>query len=304
MSTHRALHLAHPVPVYYDDIDPGGSDRPLVVLVHGGGVTGASYLSTPDGRPGWAQDFVDHGYRVIVPDWPGVGRSAAYPSDAVSGDTVAAALGALLRHLRTPVVLVVHSMSGPYGFRMIEEHGEHVTALIAVAPGPPGNIQDTPAVLHETDTHVTVASPSVDLVVPKTGTWTPTEQFVTKKLIGRSTRLPSGGPKSLIAATSPIPSQCLLGRLNYDGRQLRITQRRNFAGLPCLVVTGSADADHPRETDRLTVDWLRGLGADVDYHFLGDHGIEGNGHMLMSEVNSSEVANHVAGWLAKTVNRS
>ncbi len=298
MLLHRAVHLAGRIPLYYEDIDRGDGGRPPIVVVHGGGFTGSCYLSTPDGRAGWAYDFLRHGYRVIVPDWPGVGRSATFPSDDVTGEVVAEALGALLVHLGTPAVLVVHSMSAPYGFRVVEEHRGLVRALVAVAPGPPGNIQPEPSVLRETDTHVEVASPSVTLVIPKRGRWIPTEQFARQKLVGTSKRFRHDDLQALIAATAPIPVRCLLGRVNHQGRQLSVQRKDGFAGLPCLVVTGSDDADHPRHTDQATADWLRELGANVDFHFLGDHGISGNGHMLMSEDNSSEVADHIATWLA------
>ena len=46
-----------------------------VVLVHGGGQTGTNFLSTPDGRPGWADQFLRAGYAVYVIDWPGHGKS-------------------------------------------------------------------------------------------------------------------------------------------------------------------------------------------------------------------------------------
>jgi len=39
-----------------------------IVMVHGGGQTGAGWWSTPDGRPGWAQFFLRHGYAVYVVD--------------------------------------------------------------------------------------------------------------------------------------------------------------------------------------------------------------------------------------------
>jgi alpha-beta hydrolase superfamily lysophospholipase len=90
---------------------------------------------------------------------------------------------------------------------------------------------------------------------------------------------------------------CLLGRLNYQGRQLSINRKDNFTGLPCLVMTGSDDADHPKG-NRSSDGRLAARTRHQDYHFLSDHGISGNGHMLMSEDNSSEVADHIANWLA------
>ena len=46
-----------------------------IILVHGGSHTGAGWQSTPDGRPGWADFFLQHGWPVYVVDQPGRGRS-------------------------------------------------------------------------------------------------------------------------------------------------------------------------------------------------------------------------------------
>jgi hypothetical protein len=100
----------------------------------------------------------------------------------------------------------------------------------------------------------------------------------------------------LLALTAPIPVQLLMGRANLRGAQLVVERHECFEGKPVLVLTGE-NAEHPREADLATVEWLRGLGANVDYHFLGDHGIHGNGHMLMSEDNSNEIADIAAAWL-------
>ncbi len=50
-----------------------------VVLVHGGTLQGTEWLDTPDGRPGWAQRFVEAGYVVLMVDRPGHGRSPYHP---------------------------------------------------------------------------------------------------------------------------------------------------------------------------------------------------------------------------------
>ena len=50
-----------------------------VVLVHGGATQGTEWLDTPDGRPGWAQRFVEAGYVVFVVDRPTQGRSPYHP---------------------------------------------------------------------------------------------------------------------------------------------------------------------------------------------------------------------------------
>ncbi len=58
---------------------PKVRSRPYpVVMIHGGGQTGSNFLSTPDGRRGWADDFVANGYAVYVVDQSGRGRSGFF----------------------------------------------------------------------------------------------------------------------------------------------------------------------------------------------------------------------------------
>ena len=47
-----------------------------IVMVHGGSQTGSGWISTPDGRDGWATYFLRHGYAVYVVDQVARGRSA------------------------------------------------------------------------------------------------------------------------------------------------------------------------------------------------------------------------------------
>lgn len=50
-------------------------DAPPMVLVHGGGMTGSTWETTPDGRPGWLHLLLDRGYAVHVVDLPERGRA-------------------------------------------------------------------------------------------------------------------------------------------------------------------------------------------------------------------------------------
>ena len=47
-----------------------------VVMIHGDWQTGTNFTGTPDGREGWAQYFLRHGYAVYVVDQVARGRSA------------------------------------------------------------------------------------------------------------------------------------------------------------------------------------------------------------------------------------
>lgn len=46
-----------------------------IVLLHGGGLTGACWETTPDGRPGWLHEFLSQGFAVHVIDNVERGRS-------------------------------------------------------------------------------------------------------------------------------------------------------------------------------------------------------------------------------------
>src|SRR5258707_5317330 len=109
-----------------------------MVLICGGGHTGACYLATVDERPGWAQAFVRAGYKVVVPDWPGVGRSGHIPLDEITGERVVAGLGKVVASLGRPAIVMTHSMSGAYGWKLVEELGAHIDKVVAIAPGAPG----------------------------------------------------------------------------------------------------------------------------------------------------------------------
>ena len=66
--------------MYVESFVPAQVTHPFsMVLVHGGGGQGLDWMTTPDGRPGWAHLLVMQGYRVYVVDRPGHGRSPFHP---------------------------------------------------------------------------------------------------------------------------------------------------------------------------------------------------------------------------------
>jgi len=50
-----------------------------IVLVPGGGLVGVHFLTTPDGREGWADYFLRRGFPVYIVDVPGRGRAGSAP---------------------------------------------------------------------------------------------------------------------------------------------------------------------------------------------------------------------------------
>jgi pimeloyl-ACP methyl ester carboxylesterase len=50
-----------------------------LVFIHGAAQTGTGWITTPDGRHGWASWFAERGWKVCVVDQPARGRSAWQP---------------------------------------------------------------------------------------------------------------------------------------------------------------------------------------------------------------------------------
>ena len=301
---HGSGITANPAATYFETFAPvEESGRPAVVMVHGGSHSGSCWMLTPDGRPGWAYDFVARGYTVVVPDWPGVGRSGAIPADRQDFGTVRDGLGAVVAQADAGAgaVLLTHSMGGAVGWAVAEACREQISAVVAVAPGPPGNIQPEPEVLGSDATTVEVRTPHRRVSLPRAGFVENDAAFVDGKLIGASRHFPREAQglygSSLLVSSAALVRQ----RLNVAGSQVRVRDPGCFAGLPVLVVTGSEDLEHPRETDEAIVDWLRENGAAAEFNWLADSGIEGNGHMLMLERNSRVVAELVCDWLDEKV---
>ncbi|MGE8611808.1 MAG: hypothetical protein ACN6PF_05865 [Achromobacter veterisilvae] len=72
--------LYHFEQAYVQYFVPAALAHPLpIVLLHGGGMTGAMWEQTPDGRPGWLQHFLRQGFAVYVVDNVERGRAGWAP---------------------------------------------------------------------------------------------------------------------------------------------------------------------------------------------------------------------------------
>ena len=66
---------------------------------------------------------------------------------------------------------------------------------------------------------------------------------------------------------------------------MKIRDPKSLAGHRILIVTGDHDPRHPRAVDEATAAYV---GAE--FMWLPDCGIHGNGHMMMIEDNSDDLA--------------
>ena len=93
-------------------------------------------------------------------------------------------------------------------------------------------------------------------------------------------------------ADGPDLAKCWLQA--SPARQLSVLQKT-----PILIVTGEASFHAPYE--HCVVKFLEQAGVHPTWINLGAAGIHGNGHMMMLEKNSLQIADVIVKWLAKAV---
>lgn len=104
----------------------GERDAPLVVFLHGLGVLG------PRGSDEPAEAWAARGFRVLAPDLPGFGGSAAVDPDGYRPSRLARLV---LRDLPDRFALVGFSWGGTIGCHIVAQAPERVTALALVDVG-------------------------------------------------------------------------------------------------------------------------------------------------------------------------
>ena len=140
-----------------------------VVLLHGGSHTAQCWISTPDGRDGWAGQFADDGYDVYVVDYIDIGEDYL-----VLDRTVEHVLDGLLELLRTigPATVVGHSLGGGLAVKLAERAPDLLDAVVLAAP----------AAVESRNPAVAAVEPGASVRLPRQ---------VARDLVANSTRFPS-----------------------------------------------------------------------------------------------------------------
>jgi pimeloyl-ACP methyl ester carboxylesterase len=312
---------------------------PVLFMQAGGGQTNIALLQTPDGRPGWAYDFVNQGYTVYMMDFPGRGRAgfvpgydgemvpprsgelmeevwtngakssnplrnwpqqdkySQWPSDAPNkgkmGDPVfdyfaktevpfpssddmeqlaADDVVQLVDMIRQPVILLLHSRLATSGWLVADARPKQVKAILAVEPWAP------PIVNAELDAR------GPGRVWGLTNF--PVHYDPPIKAASELQTVPqekADGPGLIPCWVQKEPAKKLI----------------NLEGIPVLNVSG--EASYHRPYAHCVAKWLNQAGVKTKYVNLEDVGLSGNGHQMMSEKNSGEIAKFLMSWLDETV---
>ncbi len=121
------VNEGEPVRMAYMDVAPAQPNGRVVVLLHGRNFP-ASY---------WApviKTLTDAGYRVVVPDQVGFGKSSK-PAGELHFDNLARNTMALLDHLGIAKAdIVAHSLGGMLGVRIARAYPDRINHLLLAAP--------------------------------------------------------------------------------------------------------------------------------------------------------------------------
>jgi pimeloyl-ACP methyl ester carboxylesterase len=309
-----------------------------IVYVHGAGQTATDWEQTPDGRPGWAYYFAKQGYVQYMVDSPARGRSPyvpgidgeltirtapnleeiftasakkgnfprahlhnQFPGTGLMGDPIFdnftktqvqflgagpvsqdelthRALVALLDAINSPVILLTHSQGGTPGWLTADSRPNQVKAIVTVEPAAPP-----------------IKGVNTATLAYNTGggglSWGVAAQPITYDP-------PVKDPAELqpvLEAKSDAPGDVVPCYVQKEPAHKLI----NLEKIP--VVYLSAEGGYHRESDPCLAKWLNQAGVHTQFVRLEDVGIHGNGHEMMLEKNSDDIAKFISSWMEKNV---
>ena len=273
-----------------------------LVLVHGGGGQGTDWLGTVDGRPGWAQRFVEAGCAVYVVDRPGHGRSPYHPE--VIGEmggqfSYEAAVG-----LFAPPDRAEDHTAWTWGREPGDEGLDQLVAAFGPLPADLGWSQELDAdrlarLLDRIGPAVLVTHSAGGPVGWLAADRRPelVEAIVAVEPMGPAfVEFPGMGALTWGLTAAPVTYDPPLENPRAV-RDAEPSARRipGLAGKDVLVVTGGASVFADFADD--VVAFLDDAGARPARMHLPEHGVSGNGHGMLMEANADQACAPVLRWL-------
>jgi pimeloyl-ACP methyl ester carboxylesterase len=311
---------------------------PIMFVQGGGGQTNLALLQTPDGRPGWAYDFVNEGYTVYMMDFPAQGRSAYIPG--VDGELVPPRSGPLMEEVWSggrppatpqsswpqaqkytqwpsdapnkgkmgdPVFDYFAKTELPYHLDYLERLTSDDLAQLLDLIGQPVIL-----LLHSglapSGWLAADARPKLVKAIIAAEPWAPPIENAERGATGPGrlwglTNLP-------VHYDPPIKEPSELHPVRQDKadgpglipcwvQQEPAHKLVNMQGIAVLNVSG--EASYHRPYAHCIAKWLNQAGVKTAYVRLEDVGLPGNGHQMMSEKNSAGIAKFFMSWLDKNV---
>jgi len=312
---------------------------PVVLMTGGGGQGAYSLIETPDGRPGWAYDFVRQGYTVYMMDYPGQGRSAFIPS--LDGSLVPPRSGPLMEEVWSggrPASTAASSWpqakkytqwpsNAPNKGKMGDPVFDYFAKTeLQTVTGPNQEKRTVEAVEQLLDL---IGQPVILMLnsgIAASG-WAVADarSKLVKGIVAVEPVAPpienaergARGPGRVWGLTNlpvhydpPIEKACDLETVRQDSadgpglipcwiQKEPARKLVNLEGIPVLNVSG--EASYHRPYAHCIAKWLNQAGVKTAFVKLEDVGLSGNGHQMMSEANSAGIAKYLQTWLEKNV---
>jgi hypothetical protein len=251
-----------------------------LLMWHGGGLTGVTYETTPDGREGWLNYFIKKGWTVYNSDAVERGRAgwAMYP-DVFKGETIFLTKENPFERFRIG--------AGPGSYNKDP-------AKMKLMPGSQFPVegydnftkQNVPRWTTTDDAIIAAYIALVDKVCPC--------------VVLVHSQAGQFGQKVAQARPDKVKALVLVEPAGYGDPKL-VDRLKNT---PILTVYGDfieQDSRWPliRASELKFLEQVRAAGGRFDVVNLPQAGIKGNSHMMMMDKNNLQVADVIQGWLEK-----
>jgi pimeloyl-ACP methyl ester carboxylesterase len=284
-----------------------------LVLIHGGAQTAMNWLTTPDGRPGWAEWLASRGWKVYSIDQPTRGRSAWQPD--YDEPQVAAPASTIEKVFTAPKDFKawpqaeLHTQwpgTGRVGDPVFDQYYASVVPLLDLSSSEPLMREAGAALLDRIGPAILIghsqggqlswligdARPDlVKGIIALEPSGPPYKDVVLRQPVRKKDRVYGLTTEPLsydppVTETSPLEfrQEPGTGYWAQSGTPRRLV---HLARIPVVVIT--TQASYHATYDDLTVRYLKEAGVKVEHILLEDHCIYGNGHMMMLEKNSDEI---------------
>jgi pimeloyl-ACP methyl ester carboxylesterase len=250
-----------------------------ILMWHGGGLTGATYETTPDGREGWLNIFVRKGWDTYVSDAVERGRAGFASPDVWSGDPVFLTYADPFERFR--IGDGEGSWNPEAGKRKVlagsqfptEAYAEYMKQIV------PRWLSTDDAVINAYVALVDKVCPCVLLAHSQGGS------FAFKVAEVRPDKI-----TAIVAVESAAAG--------------RIENASKLKNTKVLMMFGDFVDQHPRWVAYRKLDLeyaaaVKAAGGTVDVINLPELGIRGNSHMVMMDKNNQGVADVIHNWLSR-----
>lgn len=275
--------------MYVSYVIPEHARKTPIVLVPGGGLTGAEYETTPDGREGWATYFARKGYPVYVVDTPGRGRAGFDATSIVEA-----------REKKDPGVL-------PSG--LFTATGEFAWTNFRFGPRFGEPFPDTQFPVAAIDAFAAQGVPNSDAMLAGGGLKTaPVALAALLDRIGPSIVLVHSLSGAYADALVGLRPRLVKAVVNIEGAQYIAptdAQIAAYKGIPDLELFGDhldaqaiTGAVRMRGRQAVVNRINKQPGGKATLVTLPSVGIHGNSHMMMQDKNNLAVADYILTWLS------